>query len=178
MANILKIKRDVEGLILALEGQLLRAEVMASSVETGLKAETFGAYRQFRSKVDELRCLAVLIEGRFSYMPDEEADILRQQFELLDMLLLTMIIRCYRQFFAILGDCRSLPLGAHEIFAPELNILDDTRERLARPVFAGQIGEGLIADLNAAVEAVRIVIDRAQPLADFGRDGPLPERLH
>ena len=43
VANTLKIKRDVEGLILALEGQLLRVEVMASSVESSLKAETFSA---------------------------------------------------------------------------------------------------------------------------------------
>ena len=89
-----------------------------------------------------------------------------------------MIIRCYRQFFAILGDCHALPLGAHEIFAPELNILDDTRERLTRPVFADQISEALLTDLDAAVEAVRAVLDRARPLTDFSGESPAPERLH
>ena len=167
MASTVKIRREVERLIAALEGQLLRAEILASSVESSLKAETFAAYRTFRIKVDELRCLSVLIEERFGYLFDEDVDFLRQQFELLDVLLLTMIIRCYRQFFAILAECRVLPLGAHEIFSPELNILEDTRERLTRPIYASQIADSLMADLEHAAEAIQAVIDRAAPLADF-----------
>ena len=175
MASTAKIKRELERMILALEGQLLGAELFASSVESSLKAETFSAYRDFRCKVDELRCLSILIEDRFSYLFDENVDILRQQFELLDMLLLTMIIRCYRQFFAILSHCQSLPLGAHEIFAPELDILDATRERLARPVYADQIAAGLMADLEFAAAAIQAVIGRAEPLADFSGMASGPE---
>ena len=154
-------------MLLALEGQLLGAELLASSVESSLKADTFCAYQRFRYKVDELRCLSVVIEDRFGYLLDDNVDVLRQQFELLDVLLLTMIIRCYRKFFAILSNCRVLPLGAQEIFSPELNILDATRERLTRPIYAEQIAAGLMADLDFAVEAVRAVIDRAEPLPDF-----------
>ena len=167
MASTVKIRRELERMIAALEGQLLRVEILASSVESSLKAETFSAYRGFRIKVDELRCLSVLIEERFGYLFDENVDFLRQQFELLDVLLLTMIIRCYRQFFAILAESRVLPLGAHEIFSPELNILEDTRERLTRPIYASQIAEGLMADLDHAAEAIQAVIDRVEPLDDF-----------
>ncbi|MEI6559268.1 MAG: hypothetical protein WCO00_12760 [Rhodospirillaceae bacterium] len=167
MASAVRIKRDLERMISALEGQLLGAEMLASSVENSLKAETFGAYQSFRYKVDELRSLSVLIEERFKYLLEENVDLLRQQFELLDVLLLTMIIRCYRQFFSILSECQALPLGAHEIFSPELDILDDTRERLSRPVYADQIAEELRVDLEFAVEAIRAVIGRAEPLPDF-----------
>lgn len=186
MASTTKIKRELERMISALEGQLLGAEILASSVESSLKAETFSAYQLFRYKVDELRCLSVVIEDRFTYLLDEDVDILRQQFELLDVLLLTMIIRCYSQFFAILCESHVLPLGAHEIFEPELNILDATRERLSRPIYAGQIAEGLMTDLEHAAEAIRVVIDRAEPLPDYSdvaqhpemEDDWLPRLLH
>ena len=55
MASTVKIRRELERMIAALEGQLLRVEILASSVESSLKAETFSAYRGFRIKVDELR---------------------------------------------------------------------------------------------------------------------------
>ena len=167
MAGTAKIKRELERMLSALEGQLLGAEIFASSVESSLKAETFSAYQSFRTKVDELRCLSVVIEDRFTYLFDEDVGFMRQQFELLDVLLLTMIIRCYRQFFIILSNSQVLPLGAREIFAPELNVLDATRERLTRPIYADQIAEGLMVELELAAEAIRVVVERAEPLPDF-----------
>ena len=56
---------------------------------------------------------------------------------------------------------------AREIFSPELDILEATRERLARPAYAEQIAEGLMADLEFASQAIHAVINRAEPLPDF-----------
>ncbi len=167
VADNTKTKDDFQTMLRALENQLLDVERMAGSVENSLRTETFSLLQEFRSKINDLRSLAVVMEGRIPYLIDDSDNKLKRKFALLDLLVLTCITKCYRQFIIILTNCKTLPLGAEIVFNPELNILCDTRERLSRPAYASQAASGLLVDLDSTIDNIHKVIDRAIPLADY-----------
>ena len=96
MARIVKSEADVLAMLTALESELLNAERLARAVERGLWGNTIGKYRSFRHKIDDLRSWVVLIDERVHAIIDHRQAPLRQQFEFLELLLLTMIVRCYK----------------------------------------------------------------------------------
>jgi len=175
VAGALKTEIESLALLVALESELLTVETIAMTVSRGLKSQRFAGYRRFRQKIDDLRALIVLIEERLPALVNRHGEPLKRQFEFLDLLLLTMIVHHYKEFSDILSDSDAMPLGAHEIFSPDLHVLDDARERLSQPGYAERVDDGVLADMETAVAAMRRVLARIRPLPDLSSADPLPE---
>ena len=60
-----------------------------------------------------------------------------------------------------------LPLGAREMFEPEVARLSEARQRLEHPPYVGHLGPEVAAELDQALAALAVVVERAPPLPDF-----------
>jgi len=167
----------------ALEHQAAAAGLLAGTVERRVKAQSFTSFLTFRQKIDEFRALIVILEGRLEPGRADhlgsQVGLVRQQLVQLDVHVLCLLVRVVRDFFTTLATSRVLPLGAREIFEPELGRLVETRQRLEQPPCCDQIGPEVLADLDQAMTALTTVIERTPALPDFseaagGDDAPGP----
>ncbi|MBI1206521.1 MAG: hypothetical protein GC191_04435 [Azospirillum sp.] len=170
-------KAEMRAMLATLEIQAAEAAQLAMLVERGLKAETYAAYHEFRSKIGEFRALVSLLDARLGGLDDQRAGDLREQFQRLDQLVLTMVVRAAKSFFVILAESKVFPLGAHDLFLPELASLDEAEERLRRPDYAAAVGPSVLHDLDEARERLKLVLNRLPALPDFSGLPTLPKEL-
>ena len=162
-------RREVQQLLGALERQAKEAVDLAAAAEREASKHSFAAYRAFRDKVGEFQALVILIEGRLRNLVDHRSDDLRAEFERLDTLMLSVLVRSSMRFFFVLSANPILPLGAREVFVSELKSLHEAHEKLRRPDYAGKLGPNLENDLDMASQILEEIIDKAPGLLQFTR---------
>jgi len=160
-------RREVKQLLGALERQIREAMRLAKAAEIDAGRESFNSYRAFREKVGEFQALVILIENRLKNLVDNRSDDLRQEFERLDTLMLSILVKASMRFFFVLSAKTALPLGAREIFVSELHSLHDAHKRLKSPHYAGKLDGQVEQDLNVASEILEEIIEKAPGLLNF-----------
>lgn len=165
-------RREVKQLLAALERQVREAMKLAKAAEIDAGKESFNSYRAFRDKVGEFQALVILIENRLKNLMDSRVEDLQQEFERLDTLMLSILVRASMRFFFVLSAKTALPLGAREIFVSELHSLHDAHKKLKSPHYAGKLDERVEQDLNTASEILEEIIEKAPGLLNF--NAPLP----
>jgi hypothetical protein len=113
--------------------------------------------------------LIALIEERLTRLEDEHTVELTARFRQLDTVMLVMLVRTSTRFYGMLKENVALPLGARELFLPELRTLSDMRDRLMEePEHAEKMIPGVAIALENALVTVQALLERAPSLPDFG----------
>lgn len=165
------VREEIEELLSALERQAREAVALAEKAQREVDEHRFASYGVFRSKVEEVRALVALTEERLSGYTGGKLDDLRVEFERLDLLLTIMLVKATHNYFATMKEDQVLPLGAREMFEPELRSIEETRAKLSQPRFAGQVPESIMGELDATAGMIHRIILRAPGLPDFS-DAP------
>jgi hypothetical protein len=163
-------RREIATMLVALEKQAREASYLADRAHRHASRDSYAGYFQFRAKVDEFQALIALIEERLARMEDEHMAELNTRFRQLDTAMLIMLVRTSTRFYDMLGESEALPLGARELFLPELRTLTDIRDRLMEePEHAERMIPGVAQALANALATVEALIERAPSLPDFSR---------
>ena len=166
---------EVKELLVSIE------ELARKAIESGeralreMAADRFSTYLDFRRKVEELRAVTALTEERLSGLEEGVVRDLKVEFERLDLLMSGLVIRTMKNYFESIRDDQVLPIGARELFEPELSVLEEMRAKFTRPQFAGQSPESAVADIEATEILVKKLTARAPSLPDFS-DSPSSSR--
>lgn len=167
MARRTYTREEIKSLLEALERQAREAISLARSAEAEASKHSFVAYRNWRDKVGEFQALVILIEGRLKNCVDHRVDDLRGEFERLDILMLSVLVRASMRFFFVLSANPILPIGAREMFVSELRSLHDAHERLRRPGYKEKLNDDLSKDLDTASLILEEIIDKAPGMLNF-----------
>lgn len=163
----------------ALNEQAQEAVVLAEAAGRE-KAHPFNhPYRRFREKLTDFEGLASLLQQRLresseSWSRPDEAPTrsaeLRQQFDALDQLMLTLFARTTVQFVRSLAEEHELPLGSAEGLAYDLIALRTNLTRLRSADPNGRGDTALATDLADAEAILQKIIARIPPMLDFGTE--------
>lgn len=163
-------RREIASMLSALEKQAKEAVSLADRAHGEAGRDSYAAYFRFRAKVDELQALIALIEERLGRMEDEQAEELREKFRQLDAAVLVMLVRTSTRFYALVEKSNALPLGARELFLPELRTLSEVRDRVTgQPEHAALLTGGLLEAVERVLAMIEGLVARAPSLPDFGR---------
>ncbi len=162
-------RREIATMLVALEKQAREAAYLAEKAHRYASRDSYAGYFQFRAKVDEFQALIALIEERLTRLEDEHTVELTARFRQLDTVMLVMLVRTSTRFYGMLKENVALPLGARELFLPELRTLSDMRDRLMEePEHAERMIPGVAIALENALVTVQALLERAPSLPDFG----------
>jgi hypothetical protein len=162
-------RREIATMLVALEKQAREAAHLAEKAHRYASRDSYAGYFQFRAKVDEFQALIALIEERLTRLEDEHTVELTARFRQLDTAMLVMLVRTSTRFYGMLKENVALPLGARELFLPELRTLSEMRDRLMEePEHAERMIPGVAIALENALVTVQALIERAPSLPDFG----------
>ncbi|AIB13569.1 hypothetical protein ABAZ39_16655 (plasmid) [Azospirillum argentinense] len=168
-------RRAIEELLTAIEQQTGEAIALGARAQRDIQEDRFSSFLGFRRKVEEVRALVALTEERLTTVNTAKLADLRTEFERIDLLLTGLLARATRNYFERMRDDQALPIGARELFEPELKIIEEMRTKLDRPHYAGRVSATVIEDLEATGVMIRKVISRAPSLPDFS-DSPTPPK--
>lgn len=168
-------RKEVEELLSAIERQATDAVAFGEHAQRDISEDRFSSFLIFRKKVEEVRALAALTEERLMNGGGAKLTDLQTEFERVDLLLTGLLARSTRNYFAAMRDDQPLPIGARELFEPELKIIEEMRAKLDRPQYTGKVSSTVIEDLEATAAMIRKVISRAPSLPDFS-DAPSPPK--
>lgn len=166
---------EVKELLASIEDLARKAIEAGERAQREMAADRFSTYLDFRRKVEELRAVTALTEERLSGLDENMVRDLKTEFERLDLLMSGLVIRTMKNYFGSIRDDQVLPIGARELFEPELAVLDEMRAKFTRPQFAEQMLESAVADIDATEAMVKKLTARAPSLPDFS-DSPSPSR--
>lgn len=170
-----KGREEVKGLLAALERQATEASQLAERAQRDMGDDRFASFLDFRRKVEEIRALFALTEERLQGVDESRLTDLRAEFERMDLLLTRMLVRAMRNYFSGMRQDQVLPIGARELFEPELRSIDQTRARLLSPRYTDRVPPEVLDDLDATADLIRKTIARAPSLPDFS-DSPSPPK--
>lgn len=168
-------REEVRELLSAIERQATDAVRLAERAQRDINDDRFASFLDFRKKVEEVRALIALTEERLKGADDTKLNDLRTEFERMDLLLTGMLAKATRSYFESMRQDQVLPIGARELFEPELRVIDQTRARLSRPQYEGRVPPSVLEDLTATTDLIRRTITRAPSLPDFS-DAPSPPK--
>ncbi|MCW2246315.1 hypothetical protein M2352_001906 [Azospirillum fermentarium] len=168
-------REDAKALLNAIERQAREAMQLSVRAQRDMKDNRFASFLDFRKKVEEVRSLVALTEERFNSMPTARIDDLRVEFERMDILLTRVLIRSMHTYFLSMPEDQLLPIGARELFEPELRNIDEVREKLSRPQFAEKVEPEVLEQLEETAVRIRKVCQRVPALPDFS-DSPTPPK--
>jgi hypothetical protein len=161
-------RREIATMLAALEKQAREASYLAEKAHAHASRDSYAGYFQFRAKVDEFQALIALIEERLTRMEDEHIAELSARFRQLDTVMLVMLVRTSTRFYGMLKENVALPLGARELFLPEMRTLTDIRDRLMEdPEQAERMFPGVVPALESSLATIEALIERAPSLPDF-----------
>lgn len=166
---------EVKELLASIELQARQAIEAGERALREMSLDRFSTYLDFRRKVEELRAVTALTEERLSGLDESTVRDLKVEFERLDLAMSGLVIRTMKNYFASIRDDQVLPIGARELFEPELGVLEELRAKLTRPQFDGQRPESAVDDIDATIALVKTLTARAPSLPDFS-DSPTPSR--
>ncbi|MDR3514310.1 MAG: hypothetical protein P4M00_00715 [Azospirillaceae bacterium] len=160
-------QREIKLLIGVLEQRAQKIMLMANAVaENGLHGRV-SEYLALHDRIAEVQALTALLEQRLSDLPEDRAGPLRAQFEQLDLLVMTMLVRSSKRFFAGLEHETILPLGAKDLFLDEDRRLATIATRLQAPHYADRLPRGILTDLGEASRLIQSAAARATSLPAF-----------
>lgn len=168
-------REEVKELLGSIEHQARLAIEAGERAQREMSADRFATYLDFRRKVEELRAVTALTEERLSGIENDKLRDLKVEFERMDLAMSGLLIRTMRNYFSSIRDDQVLPIGARELFEPELGVLEELRAKLTRPQYEEQISARAVTDIDETMALVRKVMDRAPSLPDFS-DTPSPSR--
>lgn len=168
-------REEIRGLIDAIERQAREAVSLGERAQRDMGGDRFASYLDFRKKVEEARALATLTEDRLRSLSETRIDDLRTQFEKMDLFLIRLLSNATRRYFASMRDDQILPIGARELFEPELRIIEEMRLKLSRPQYAEKVAPAVLEDLDATAAIIQRICARAPALPDFS-DAPSPPK--
>lgn len=168
-------REEVRELLTAIERQAREAVALAERAQRDMGDDRFASFLDFRRKVEEVRALIALTEDRLSGMTDAKLDDLRAEFERMDLLLTSLMVRATREYFGTMREDQVLPIGARDLFEPELRIIEEIRAKLTRPHLAGRVPDGVLSDLDETAALIRKIMARAPGLPDFGDSPSIPK---
>ena len=161
-------RREIATMLVALEKQAREAAHLAEKAHSHASRDSYAGYFQFRAKVEKFQALIALIEERLTRMDDEHIAELSARFRQLDTVMLVMLVRTSTRFYGMLKGNTALPLGARELFLPELRTLTDIRDRLMEdPEQAERMLPGVALALETALSTIEALIERAPSLPEF-----------
>lgn len=169
-----------------LKDQAQEAAVLADQVNRTPAHPWNHPYRRFRDKLTDFEALASLLRQRleeastsWAFSDDglARADELREQFENLDLLMLSLFARTTADFVSLLARESMLPLGSAEKLHYDLTALQASLERLKDPRLQGRADPALATDLTVAAGTLADIIGRLPRLPDFTHAKPLPPRV-
>ncbi len=166
---------EVEELLTAIERQAREAVALGERAQRDMGGDRFASYLDFRRKVEEVRALTALTEERLTAAVDEKIGDLRVEFERMDLLLSSLLVRATKEYFARIRDDQVLPIGAREMFEPELHIIEEMRQKLRRPQYEGRTPQGVLEDLDQTYRMIERIMQRAPALPDFSDAPSLPK---
>ncbi|MGF7177128.1 hypothetical protein [Azospirillum doebereinerae] len=168
-------REGIRDLLSAVEQQAAKALRLAERAQRDIGRGRFASFLDFRKQVEEVRALLTLTEGRVKDVEDSKQSDLRAEFERMDLFLMGVMAKTTRRCFAVLRDDQALPIGARELFEPELRVIEQTRDRLNRPHYEGRVPPEVLEDLAATAELIRRIIARAPSLPDFSDSPSAPK---
>jgi|GEM_PF-5098877 len=154
-------------LLNAFEQQLTLARNSAREVSEHVAYLDFAPYRRFRSQIDETMALVCVLEGQLDSIHDRDAHELRAEMIRLNLRMLTLIAGAARAMFSRLQQVSTLPLGAQELFGPELNALREAEAKLSGPDYRTPEADQLLSHIRDSIRLVEGVINRATALPEF-----------
>lgn len=168
-------REEIKELVSSVE-QLARDAIhYGERAQEEMSSDRFATYLDFRRKVEELRAMTALTEERMAGLDDVTVRDLKIEFERMDLVLSGLVIRTMKNYFTAIREDQVLPMGARELFFPELGVLDELRTKLTRPQYADQVPPTVLSDIEETEGLVRKLTDRAPSLPDFS-DEPSPAK--
>jgi hypothetical protein len=168
-------REEVKELLASIDLRAREAVAAGERAQREMAVDRFSTYLDFRRKVEELRAVTALTEERLSGLEDAALRDLKMEFELLDVVMSGMIVRTMKNYFGSIREDQVLPLGARELFEPELGVLEELRAKLTRPQYEGQTSGTSVSDIEDTITVLKKLIARAPSLPDFS-DAPSPSR--
>lgn len=170
-------RKDLQAMLGAIERQATDLLALAGQAQRDMDGNRFSSFLTFRKKVEEVRALLILTEERLKAAHDPKLVDLHAEFERMDLLLTSLFANSTRDYFANIREDQALPIGARELFEPELRILEETRAKLSRPPYADRVAPGLLTELEETAGLIRKTLDRAPSLPDFSDAESMPKPL-
>lgn len=168
-------RSHVRELFAALERGARQAVALGEAARLDVGENRFSSYLQFRRQFEEAWALAALTEKKLATSDDPRLPELRSELDRLDMVLSVEMVRVTHDYFLRIGSLEALPLGAHDLFEPELRVMEELRARLTA---SGRgVPAELLGELEAALGLIRSLLDRTPALADFTDSPSLPRPL-
>ena len=158
----------VDGLLVALERLTDQAKDRAREARVGVERHTFAPYHAYRAAIAEYEALVSVIEGRLEGQPPALVAKTRERLLASRRRALTLSIETAFKLFFALSAFASLPIGVREVFAQELQHLNDAKTELRSPAHAGRLAADLEQNLETAEMILNEVIEKAPSLVDFG----------
>jgi hypothetical protein len=168
-------REEVKELLASIDERARDAIAAGERAQREMAADRFSTYLDFRKKVEELRAVTALTEERLSGLEDATLRDLKVEFERLDLVMSGMIVRTMKNYFGSIREDQVLPLGARELFEPELSVLEELRAKLTRPQYEGQTPGSSVSDIEDTMAIIKKLVARAPSLPDFS-DAPSPSR--
>lgn len=166
---------EVKELLASIEELARKAVEAGERAQREMNIDRFSTYIDFRKKVEELRAVTTLTEDRLSGLDDAVVRDLKAEFERMDLVMSGLVVRTMKNYFASIRDDQVLPLGAREMFEPDLGVLEEMRAKLTRPQYDGRVPSAVLDDVDQTIASVRKLTARAPSLPDFS-DSPSPAR--
>jgi hypothetical protein len=166
---------EIKELLLSLERQAKEAMGLAARAQRDISQDRFSGFLDFRRKLEEVRALVTMTEERLKAQNDDRQDDLKIEFENLDLLLTGLLIQATYGYFAAMRVDQVLPLGARELFLPELRMLEETRTKLTRPHYVERVAPQTLVQLDETMTLIGRAVERAPQLPDFS-DSPSPAK--
>ncbi|MCA3247234.1 MAG: hypothetical protein ING19_04435 [Azospirillum sp.] len=161
-------RKEVEGLLSALEEHADGVIESAKRVSTSLAEQEWHAYSGFRSSCDDFDTLAIVIEYRLKNLRGGRDADLEKQFEELQLFMLTAALQASLHFLKILAQKNELPLGSKDIFLGELRSIYRVKNLLELDRFKTKISSRAGHDIETAEEILSVIIERAPSLLQLG----------
>ncbi|HYE52429.1 MAG TPA: hypothetical protein VEB20_22725 [Azospirillaceae bacterium] len=176
---------EAKALFAALRDHAVEAMLLAEKARTDPARFRDHAYYGFREKLTDFQALASLLERRIDETAKDwrlrqegsaaKAEEARQQFDRLDLMMLSLFVRTSRRYFTLLAISDTRALGAAERLSRDLQALHEALRRLREPAMRGRADPTLEAELTTAILILNDLIGRQTPLTDFdaapGRGG-------
>ena len=151
----------------ALETQIEELGKLAQTVEHGMSSEHFSTYIRFRSKVGEMLSFSAIIEKRIEDVMEFNASGLSDNFIMLNISAIVLLVRCNKTFFSSMITRRVMPFGVKDLLISEVRFLDSVRTRLSQPEYLNRLDRNIFQDLDNIMTLIRSIADRTMSLEDF-----------
>jgi len=161
------LTRDVARFLDALARLIDETEEAAERARDGIGHHAFEPYYALRNKTTEFQAMLAVVEGRIARLGRHCPETMSERLDELERAMLGLLVRASVQILFALSAIPLLPLGIRELFAGELRLLHETKEKLKLPKHAGKLGADIEMDVETAELILLEVMEKAPSLLSF-----------